>query len=79
MANPVYYVFARERPLLPNENPNNVRLVRIGAVFNFRDGRDGLFIKLNARPFGTWDGGMMLLPPQQAETPEPGREDDIPM
>ena len=78
MAQPVYYVLARERPLMANENPNNVRLVRIGAAFNFRDGRDGLFIKLNSRPFAGWDGTMMLLPPQQANT-EAGHDDDIPL
>ncbi|MGH2506781.1 MAG: hypothetical protein ACRDHZ_05125 [Ktedonobacteraceae bacterium] len=41
MAEPVYYVLACERPLNPGENPNNVRLVRIGAAFNFKDGHDG--------------------------------------
>jgi hypothetical protein len=78
VADPVYYVLARERPLQPNENPNNVRLIRIGAAFQFRDGRDGFFVKLNARPFRNWDGSCMLLPPREANRQAPG-DDDIPM
>ena len=76
MADPVYIALARERPLNPGENPNNVRLMRVGAVFQFRDGRDGFFLKLTARPFGDWDGSIMLLPPRDVR--QPG-EDDIPM
>jgi hypothetical protein len=81
MADPVYYVLARERPLNQGENPKNVRLIRIGAAFQFTDGRDGFFLKLNARPFGAWDGSCMLLPPtgrNGGEPPPPG-DDDIPM
>lgn len=77
MADPVYFTLARERPPNPGENPNNVRLVRIGAAFNLRDGRDGFFIKLNARPFGAWDGSIMLLPPKEVRTEAVG--DDIPL
>jgi hypothetical protein len=77
VADPVYYALARERPLNQGENPNNVRLIRIGAAFNFRDGRDGLFIKLNARPFGEWDGSIMLLPPKEAN--KEAASDDIPL
>ncbi len=75
MADPVYYVLARERPLNPGENPNKVRLIRIGAAFNFKDGRDGFFVKLNARPFNDWDGTMMLLPPKSGGDSGPPNED----
>jgi hypothetical protein len=77
MAKPLYYALARERPLNPGENPNNVRLVRIGVAFQYRDGRDGLFVKLSAKPFQRWDGSIMLSPPRDAR--QPGEDEDIPV
>jgi len=64
MAKPAFIVFAREREPREGEQPNDVPLVRLGVAFQMRE-RDGYVLKLNARPWGGWNGEAIMLPGEE--------------
>lgn len=57
----------------PDAN-NRGRWVTVGVAFERKNGADGLSIKLNTLPVGSWDGTLICLPPIVGEEEMPSEE-----